>query len=54
MTVKEPFAGLFTQGMVTHETYRRADGKWVEPTDVEIVDRGRPARRHALLHRRGR
>jgi len=36
MTVKEPFAGLFTQGMVVHETYRRADGAWVEPTDVEL------------------
>ena len=37
MTVKEPFAGLFTQGMVVHETYRRADGGWVEPTDVEVT-----------------
>ncbi len=34
--VREPFAGLFTQGMVTHETYRGADGKWVEPTDVDL------------------
>ncbi len=38
MTVKEPFAGLFTQGMVVHETYRRADGAWVEPTDVELTN----------------
>jgi leucyl-tRNA synthetase len=38
MSVKEPFAGLFTQGMVVHETYRRADGAWVEPTDVELVN----------------
>ncbi len=37
MDVKEPFAGLFTQGMVVHETYRRADGQWVEPTDVELA-----------------
>ena len=36
MSVKEPFAGLFTQGMVVHETYRRADGAWVEPTDVDL------------------
>ena len=36
MDVREPFAGLFTQGMVVHETYRRADGQWVEPTDVEV------------------
>jgi leucyl-tRNA synthetase len=40
MTVKEPFAGLFTQGMVVHETYRRADGAWVEPTDVELSNDG--------------
>ena len=40
MDVKEPFAGLFTQGMVVHETYRAADGKWIEPTDVEIVTEG--------------
>ena len=38
MTVSEPFAGLFTQGMVVHETYRRADGAWVEPTDVELTN----------------
>ena len=38
LSVKEPFAGLFTQGMVVHETYRRADGVWVEPTDVELVN----------------
>jgi leucyl-tRNA synthetase len=31
----EPFAGLFTQGMVTHETYRSADGAWLEPAAVE-------------------
>ncbi|GAA0641451.1 leucine--tRNA ligase [Brevundimonas lenta] len=40
MSVKEPFAGLFTQGMVVHETYRRADGAWVEPTDVELSNDG--------------
>ncbi|RZJ78861.1 MAG: leucine--tRNA ligase, partial [Brevundimonas sp.] len=28
MDAPEPFAGLFTQGMVVHETYRRADGAW--------------------------
>ncbi len=38
MSVREPFAGLFTQGMVIHETYRRADGGWVEPTDVELTN----------------
>jgi leucyl-tRNA synthetase len=33
--IAEPFAGLFTQGMVTHESYRTADGHWVYPDDVE-------------------
>jgi leucyl-tRNA synthetase len=31
----EPFAGLFTQGMVQHESYRGADGRWLYPTEVE-------------------
>jgi leucyl-tRNA synthetase len=35
----EPFAGLFTQGMVVHETYR-ADGEWVEPAQVAIQGMG--------------
>jgi len=34
----EPFAGLFTQGMVTHETYRAADGRWLEPAEVAGVE----------------
>jgi leucyl-tRNA synthetase len=37
LNVREPFAGLFTQGMVTHETYKTKEGQWVEPTDVELV-----------------
>ena len=32
--VNEPFAGLFTQGMVTHESYRSAAGTWLYPEDV--------------------
>jgi leucyl-tRNA synthetase len=31
----EPFAGLFTQGMVTHESYRGADGRWLYPEEVD-------------------
>ena len=38
--VEEPFAGLFTQGMVTHETYRRQNGDWVEPELVELIQEG--------------
>ncbi|MET0295375.1 MAG: leucine--tRNA ligase, partial [Phenylobacterium sp.] len=44
LSVREPFAGLFTQGMVTHETYRRQNGEWVEPGDVEIVAEGKTRR----------
>jgi leucyl-tRNA synthetase len=36
----EPFAGLFTQGMVTHETYRSTDGQWLLPEEVEHRDGG--------------
>ena len=30
----EPFAGLFTQGMVTHATYKDSDGNWIFPVDA--------------------
>jgi len=32
--IAEPFKGLFTQGMVTHETYRAGDGSWLSPNEV--------------------
>ncbi len=35
LAASEPFAGLFTQGMVTHESYRAADGRWLYPDEVE-------------------
>ena len=31
---KEPFKGLFTQGMVCHETYKDKDGNWLSPDQV--------------------
>ena len=34
--IEEPFSGLFTQGMVVHETYRAPDGAWIEPALVRI------------------
>ncbi|MGN6817913.1 MAG: leucine--tRNA ligase [Sphingomonas sp.] len=34
LDVAEPFAGLFTQGMVTHETYKSSQGLWPSPDDV--------------------
>jgi len=36
--VAEPFAGLFTQGMVCHETYKNAAGEWVSPDEIEKRD----------------
>src|SRR5829696_5909769 len=43
----EPFAGLFTQGMVVHETYRKADGSYATPAEVTIESAG-DARRGKL------
>jgi leucyl-tRNA synthetase len=40
VAVQEPFAGLFTQGMVTHESYRAADGRWLTPLEVERTAEG--------------
>jgi len=37
---REPFAALFTQGMVTHETYKSQDGLWLLPSDVQVVGEG--------------
>jgi len=31
---KEPFKGLFTQGMVCHETYKDKNNKWLSPEEV--------------------
>ncbi|MFA5970402.1 MAG: leucine--tRNA ligase [Sphingomonas sp.] len=36
LDIAEPFAGLFTQGMVTHETYKSSDGLWLPPEDIRI------------------
>jgi len=40
LSVEEPFAGLFTQGMVTHEAYKNEAGEWVEPSDIRIMVEG--------------
>ena len=47
LDLEEPFAGLFTQGMVGHETYRDRDGNWLYPDDVVTGADG------ALADRRG-
>lgn len=44
----EPFAGMFTQGMVVHETYQRADETYVTPAEVK-VEIGGNGRRAVLL-----
>jgi leucyl-tRNA synthetase len=36
----EPFGALFTQGMVVHETYRAANGRWLTPDEVTLSDGG--------------
>ncbi len=46
IAVKEPFASLFTQGMVTHETYRVKEGGYIllESGDRLLLEDGRPMR----------
>ena len=34
----EPFKGLFTQGMVCHETYKDQNNKWLNPDEVTSED----------------
>ena len=34
----EPFKGLFTQGMVCHETYKDQNNQWLSPDEIETVD----------------
>ena len=40
----EPFSGLFTQGMVVHETYRDQAGDWVLPSDIVLEGMGESRR----------
>ena len=37
LDISEPFKGMFTQGMVVHETYKGKDG-WVTPADVRLEE----------------
>ena len=37
--IKEPFKGLFTQGMVCHETYKDKNGNWMSPEDIKKIDK---------------
>ena len=40
LDLDEPFAGLFTQGMVCHQTYQSEDGDWLFPEEVESAAAG--------------
>ncbi|MDB5477506.1 MAG: leucyl-tRNA synthetase, partial [Alphaproteobacteria bacterium] len=35
LDIEEPFKRLFTQGMITHQTFQDENGKWLYPTEVE-------------------
>ena len=40
LNLKEPFKGLFTQGMVCHETYKDQNNNWLSPDEVQ-TDNGK-------------
>ena len=38
LNIKEPFSGLFTQGMVCHETYKNENNQWLSPDEIVTID----------------
>ncbi len=42
LDLEEPFAGLFTQGMIVHDTYKSEKGDWLSPDEVRFTDEGKP------------
>ena len=38
LNLSEPFQGLFTQGMVCHETYKDKNNNWVSPDEIETIN----------------
>ena len=38
LQLDEPFAGLMTQGMVCHQSFKDKDGQWLFPTEIEKRD----------------
>ena len=38
LNLTEPFEGLFTQGMVCHETYKDDHGNWISPDEIILID----------------
>ena len=49
LKLAEPFAGLFTQGMVIHETYRDEDGKWLSPDEIRFTGNDSSDRRAVTI-----
>jgi len=39
--IKEPFKGLFTQGMVCHETYKNEKNQWLSPDEAKKIDKSK-------------
>jgi leucyl-tRNA synthetase len=40
LDLDEPFAGLMTQGMVCHQSFKSSDGQWLFPNEVRKTDNG--------------
>ena len=38
LNLTEPFEGLFTQGMVCHETYKDENNNWISPDEIEVIN----------------
>ena len=38
LNISEPFSGLFTQGMVCHETYKDHNNNWVSPDEIDTIN----------------
>jgi len=38
LNISEPFSGLFTQGMVCHETYKDHNNNWISPDEIETIN----------------
>ena len=38
LDIKEPFKGLFTQGMVCHETYKDQNNNWISPDEITSIN----------------
>jgi leucyl-tRNA synthetase len=46
--IEEPFASMFTQGIVVHETYRSENGNWLTPEEVRIEGEGEGRKAYSI------